>query len=133
MIKRLALVLSTVMMLGVVLMPAMTLAYDPFQAVCNMKTDGQGSSLCTEHSQTNSSQNPLTGPNGLLRGIATIVAFVAGLAAVVIIIIGGLKFVTSGGDAAKAKSAKDTIVSALIGLVIIALAGTIISFVLGRL
>ena len=126
--KILAIIL-TVLAVSVSLVPARALAFDPFNAICN--NGGSGSALCQEKSKN--STDPLTGSNGLFHGIAMFVAIAAGVAAIIVIIIGGLKYVTSGGDAAKAKSAKDAIVAALIGLVIIVLAGSIISFILGRL
>lgn len=130
--KYLAFFITT---LAVLLAPVMAsspaFAYDPFQNVCNNQA-GSSSAVCSGK-PSDSSQNPLTGRNGLIRGIANIIAIIAGIAAVILIIIAGFKYVTSGGDAAKTKSAKDTIVSAVIGLVIIALADAIISFVIGRI
>ena len=49
------------------------------------------------------------------------------------IIIGGVKYMTSQGDAAKIKSAKDTILYAVIGLIVALLAFAITNFILGAL
>jgi hypothetical protein len=77
--------------------------------------------------------NPVYGKNGLLIKIANVIAFIAGAAAIIVIIVGALKLVTSGGDSGSVSSARGTIASALIGLVIVALAATIIDFVVNRL
>ncbi len=128
MIRKLLLGLAAIFALAVfAVQPA--LAFDPFGTICNV--GGSDSAVCQE--KNNNSNNPLTGPKGLFVGIANIIALSAGLSAIIIIIIAGFKFVTAGGDAAKAKSAQGTIVTALVGLVIIALAAAIINFVLGRL
>lgn len=49
--------------------------------------------------------------------------------AVVVIVIGGINYMTSAGDAAKVKKAKDTILYAVIGLIVCALAAVIVNFV----
>ncbi len=48
------------------------------------------------------------------------------------LIYGGIKYITSSGDAGNAGSAKNTIVYALVGLVVIALAKTIIGYVISK-
>ena len=76
--------------------------------------------------------SPLTGLNGVLYRISTIVAVIAGVIAVIMIIVAGLRYVTSGGDAQKAAEAKKTILGAIIGIVVILAAQTIITFVVRR-
>ena len=56
----------------------------------------------------------------------------AGIIAVIMIIIGGYWYVLSGGDPQKTKKAKDTILYAVVGLVISLSAWVIVGFVLGR-
>lgn len=57
---------------------------------------------------------------------------VVGIIAVVMIIIGGIKYITSGGDSGNVTSAKNTILYAIIGLVVVALSQVIVRFVLAR-
>lgn len=64
--------------------------------------------------------------------IINILSWIVGLISIIMIIIGGFKFVTSGGAPDKAKSARSTIVYALIGLVVVVLAQTIIKYVISR-
>ena len=63
----------------------------------------------------------------LVNGVISLV----GLVAVVFIIIGGIRYQLSQGDASRAKAAKDTILYAIIGLVVAALAWAIVNFVIG--
>jgi hypothetical protein len=51
---------------------------------------------------------------------------------VIFIILGGLKYITSGGEAANITGAKNTILFAIVGLVIVAFAQVIVKFVLGK-
>lgn len=57
---------------------------------------------------------------------------IVGIIAVVMIIVGGIKYITSGGDSGNITSAKNTIMYAVIGLVVVALAQIIVNFVLER-
>lgn len=70
--------------------------------------------------------------NDLIADIINILSVIVGIVAVIMIIWGGFKFITSGGDAGRLTSAKQTILYALIGLVIVALAQFIVRFVLGK-
>lgn len=74
------------------------------------------------------SDNPLTG-NGTLYKISLIVSVVAGVVAVIVILLSGYRYITSGGDSQKAATAKNTLVGALVGLAVISLAQLIISTV----
>jgi hypothetical protein len=76
--------------------------------------------------------NNLSGPTGIIIKVSNIFAFVAGVGAVFVIIIGGFTYVTSNGDSGKASGGKNAVVYAVIGLVIIVLGRAIIGFVVGR-
>ena len=60
--------------------------------------------------------------------IITVIISILGIVAVVVLIIGGIGYMTSSGDSAKVKRARDTILYAIIGLVICALAFGIVNF-----
>jgi hypothetical protein len=70
--------------------------------------------------------------NKMVKTVISLLSFVIGVVAVIMIIVGGLKYITSGGDAGKVTSAKNTILYAVIGLVIVALAQVIVRFVLQK-
>ena len=73
-----------------------------------------------------------TSVDSLVASIIDIFSWVVGVVSVIMVIYGGFRYVTSGGDAGKVTSAKNTIVYALVGLVIVALAQVIVLFVLGN-
>jgi hypothetical protein len=69
---------------------------------------------------------------GIIKAVINIVSVIVGVVAVIMIIFGGLKYITSGGDSSNVSSAKNTIIYAIIGLVIVALAQFIVRFVLDK-
>jgi hypothetical protein len=70
--------------------------------------------------------------NGIITTIITLFSVIVGIIAVIMIVYGGLRYITSGGDSTKITSAKNTIIYALIGLVVVALAQFIVKFVLNK-
>jgi len=130
--SKLAKYILVIMTLVVCLTPTSALAAGGvFNSVCSNGNGGANSTVCQDGSSTN---NPLTGPNGngLLQKVSMIIALIAGVAAVIVILLSGMSYITSGGDPAKVQKARDTLVGALVGLVIIVLAESIIGFVLGK-
>ena len=71
--------------------------------------------------------------NHLVKQIINILSAIVGIVAVVMIIFGGLRYITSGGNDANVTSAKNTILYAIIGLIIVALAQIIVRFTLSKL
>lgn len=90
-----------------------------------------GSATCGSHNSTGS--DPIAGPNGLLTKATKIIAIITGIASVIMIIVGGFRYVLSGGDASSVASAKRTIIYASVGIVITIAAGSIVAFVLSKL
>lgn len=70
--------------------------------------------------------------NNILTTVINIFSLVVGVVAVIMIIIGGLKYITSGGDSGNITGAKNTILYAIIGLVVVALAQVVVKFVLAK-
>lgn len=68
----------------------------------------------------------------VLARIINIFSLIVGVVAVIMIIFGGFKYITSGGEPEKIKTAKQALVYALIGLIIVALAQIIVKFVLNQ-
>lgn len=62
--------------------------------------------------------------------IVNILLFLLGVVAVIAIIVGGIMYAVSSGDAGRAKAAKDTIMYAVIGLIVAILAYAIVNFVI---
>src|SRR5665811_863947 len=65
-----------------------------------------------------------------IKTAINILSFIVGVGAVIMIIVVGFQYVLSGGDSAKTGTAKYTILYAIIGLVVVALAQIIVRFVL---
>lgn len=63
--------------------------------------------------------------------VVNAVLFFAGFVAITFIVIGGFRYVTSAGDPQKTAQAKDTILYAVIGLIIAIAAFTIVNLVIG--
>lgn len=104
----------------------------------NTTPDVQGS-LCSgvelSTTQQTCAQNATLHPDGtnkLIANIINIFSLVVGIVAVLMIIIGGFRYITSGGNDGNVGTAKNTILYAVIGLVIVALAQIIVRFVLTR-
>ena len=75
----------------------------------------------------------LFGGGGVFSRIIDTLLFVIGALSVIMIIIGGLRYVTSGGNPTSVTAAKNTILYAIVGLIVAFLAYAVINFVLGSL
>lgn len=68
----------------------------------------------------------------VVKAAVQILSIIAGIAAVIMLIIGGLKYVTSGGDSSSIASAKTSIIYALVGIVVVVLSQLLVKFVLTK-
>ncbi len=68
----------------------------------------------------------------LAQEIIDVLSLIVGIVSVIMIIIGGLRYITSSGDSTNVTNAKNTILYAIVGLVIVLFAQTIVRFVVGR-
>ena len=69
----------------------------------------------------------------LFHSITSILLFIIGAISILMIIIGGLRYVLSAGDPKQTAAAKDTILYAIVGLVIALASAALITFVTGHL
>lgn len=97
----------------------------------NNPTLGQAAngSDCTASSSQTTAPDKI---NNLIKTVVNVFSIVVGIVAVVMIILGGLRYITSGGDSGNVTNAKNTIIYAIIGLVVVALAQFIVQFVLNK-
>lgn len=72
----------------------------------------------------------LFGTSGVFSTITNTLLFVLGAISVIMIIIGGLRYVISGGNSTAVTAAKNTILYAIVGVIVALLAYAIINFVL---
>ena len=75
----------------------------------------------------------LFGDTGVFKQVTNTILYIVGIIAVIMLIIGGIRYVISGGDAKKVTDAKNTVLYAIIGLVIAFLAFAIVNFVITAL
>jgi hypothetical protein len=71
--------------------------------------------------------------NDIVHTIVNLLSAIVGIVAVIMIIVGGFRYITSGGNDTSVTSAKNTILYAIIGLVIVALAQILVRFTLSKL
>lgn len=105
--------------------PAPTAAVVPKDAVC------EGVGLVTGAAGCDDVKGAPT-VNSTLAVAINLFSLIVGITAVIMVIIGGFKYVTSSGDSARVSSAKDTILYAIVGLVVVAMAQVIVKFVLNK-
>lgn len=83
-------------------------------------------------SSARGAQQPLNlfGNSGVFSEISSVLLFIVGAIAVIMIVIGGLRYVVSGGDASQVQAAKNTILYSLVGIIIAILAYAAVNFVI---
>ena len=72
----------------------------------------------------------LIGDNGVFSRLTNTILLIVGLISVIMLVYGGLRYILSGGDSKKVTDAKNTILYAIIGLIISLLAFALVTFVL---
>lgn len=116
--------LTIVLIGGGLALPSMSYAQNAQQDICQGVTANSGSnSTCT-----------VSGPSvsDIINDVANLLSAVVGIAAVIMIVISGFRYVTAGGDPGKISGAKDALIYALVGLVIAAFAQFLVKFVLNK-
>lgn len=83
-----------------------------------------GSSTCT------TTGDPSSGLTSLAKTVTKWFSIIVGAISIIMIIYGGFRYITSGGDSGRVGNAKNTLLYAIIGLIIVALAQLIVNFVI---
>lgn len=120
--KFLRIILPMVLMASMVALVAV-----PEVASALTLREGAEAARCTE------CPADLFGDQGAFKQITNTVLYIVGVIAVIMLIIGGIRYVVSGGDAKKVTDAKNTVLYAIIGLVIAVFAYAIVNFVISSL
>lgn len=79
-----------------------------------------------------SNSNATASINNIVHTIVNLLSAIVGIVAVIMIIVGGLRYITSGGNDTSVTGAKNTILYAIVGLVVVALAQIIVRFTLSK-
>lgn len=80
----------------------------------------------TELDNTQDCNNKGAGVTNIVAAAVKILSFIAGIAAIIMVLISGFKYITSGGDAGKVSSAKNTLIYALVGIAVAAVAQVLV-------
>ena len=122
---------------GLLLVPAMVLGLSfALAPVASAATCSEGElslSSGADCARGNDQADNLFGAGGIFQTITNILLFLIGAIAVIMLIIGGVRYVISGGDQAQVTSAKNTILYAIVGIVVAFLAYAAVNFVLTSL
>lgn len=132
MIKSIKVLLATVAGVGAMLAPALVSTSAFAQANIQGALCGATNTLTTNAQACATNGNENAGLNNIITLVINVFSVVVGFIAIVMIIYGGFKYITSSGDSGNITAAKNTIMYALIGLVVVALAQLIVRFVLGK-
>lgn len=99
-------------------------------------TDG----ICTGQAANSAACNapkvdPVSGKDkpGVLIQAANLISYITGIAAVIAILIGSFEYIISAGDSAKVNTAKNVILYAVIGIVVVVMAQVLVRFVIGNI
>ena len=117
--------LSLLAVAGIVLMlqPQSVHAIDAFEQGCEATPN---SAICKE------AKNGETETSGLIQTVIETLIYIVGVISVIMIIVGGIRYTLSNGDSSKVTSAKNTVLYAVIGLVVAILAFAIVNFVIAQ-
>ena len=127
-IKRILTTIAVALGLSMpIAMPAVVSAQDIQGNLCS------GASLSTTETDcAAATANAGTEVDEIITDVINIFSLVVGVVSVIMIIIGGFKYITSSGDTGNVTSAKNTIMFAVVGLVVVALAQVIVTFVIDK-
>lgn len=118
--------IATSTLLAVSAMMIMTLGLSPLASAESLSTQGGANAAKGIEQPTN-----LTGTAGVFSTVTNVLLFIIGGVAVIMIIVGGLRYITSGGNSANVTAAKNTILYALVGVIVAILAFAAVNFVIG--
>jgi hypothetical protein len=104
-------------------------AKDNFNKICDSNPDA---SICKEGT-INTTEDPDIKMMKTVQNVVNVLLFVAGIIAVIVIVVSGIKFVSSRGDSGAVTKARQTLMHAVIGLVVTVMAFAIVNFVISRL
>jgi len=98
------------------------------QGACSAQgNDQQGSASCLFDTGNGDCQN-----GGLFKQVTNVLLYVIGAISVIMLVIGGVRYTISGGDQKQVEAAKNTILYAIVGIIVAILAYAVVNFVIGN-
>lgn len=116
-----------VLLVGVAAVAVVTLVPFDVSAACDVTNMSVSSGA--DCAKGNGQPSQLFGDGGIFNRITSILLFIVGAVAVIMLIFGGIRYIVSGGDQANVTAAKNTILYAIVGIVVALLAYAAIKFV----
>ncbi|RKV98057.1 MAG: hypothetical protein D8G53_03660 [Candidatus Saccharimonas sp.] len=116
-----------VLLAGLLMVPVVALAVAP---AANAEYSLQGGA---NDAKGNGMKDGVGDANSLVKDVVNIILWIVGILSVIMLVWGGIKYTTSAGDSNKVTSAKNTIIYAVIGLIIAILAYAIVNFVIEKI
>ncbi len=122
---------------GLLLVPVVAFGVVAAQGdVVNAATTSGGTNLSSGLNAAHGTGTPgsisTTGNDSTVKKVVDFLLYIVGILSVIMLIWGGIRYTTSAGDAGKVTSAKNTILYALIGLIVAVLAYAIVQFVFSQ-
>ena len=93
----------------------------------NICSDGNENSVYCKNKGSGETQ-----VNGIIKTIVEVLLMAVGAISIIMIVIGGIMFALSSGDAQKAAKARNTVLYAVVGLIVSIFASAIVNFVFNR-
>lgn len=128
-IKKHILIMASALMIAV---PVLATASVAATGPCNNNIqNGIASGINATGSVTTSCGSKATsGISGIAKTVINIFSLIVGIISVIMIIYAGFRYITSGGESGNTTGARNTLLFAVVGLIIVAIAQIIVRFVL---
>ena len=94
---------------------------------CDTSSGISGGANCAQGSNT---PTDLFGQGGMFQTITDVLLFIIGAIAVIMLIVGGIRYTVSGGDSNSITAAKNTIRYAIVGIIVAILAYAVVHWVI---
>ena len=116
-----------VLLAGLLMVPVVALAVAP---AANADYSLQGG---VDDAKGTGMKDKVGDGGSLVKDAVNVILWIVGILSVIMLVWGGIKYTTSAGDSNKVTSAKNTIIYAVIGLIIAILAYAIVNFVIEKI
>ena len=107
-------------------------AIDVISPICNNQQAVSEPRICND-AQQGLTGNPFVGDGGVFEVAFRLLSFLAGLSAIIFIIVAGLKMIFSNGDSSTFATARKQLIYSVIGLVVVMAANLLVTMVLSRI
>ena len=120
---------------GLLIVPALALGVSLVAPAADTLAQGLQDGLNASNPRDGGNNVPenLTGTGGVFTTVVNIALFIIGALSVIMLIYGGIRYTVSGGDSGSVTAAKNTILYAIIGIVVAIFAYAIVNFVIVEL